>query len=149
MTRVGERAPRLVIALDRQTTGRGACRVEAPARMLRMWTVLNAANDELHQAAPTPGALRRLRRSLQVIRTELERSVSAPLADELSNLLPPQETWPSIDELRIECAGLLGWTAGLALGMLDRVQAAAVASAPASAAGARPDGSAHSAAPAA
>jgi Protein of unknown function (DUF2587) len=149
MTNADERAPRLVIALDRQRTDRGACRVEAPARVLRMWTVLYAANNELHQAAPTPGALLRLHRSLQVIRTELERSLSAPLAGELSNLLPPPATSPTIDELRVECAGLLGWIAGLAAGMLDRVEAAAMASARASGAGARPDGSAHTAAPAA
>jgi hypothetical protein len=33
------------------------------------------------------------------------------------------------DELRIECASLLGWTGGLVLGILDQVEAAAVATA--------------------
>jgi len=61
--------------------------------------------------------------------TELERSVSAPLADELCNLLRPQTTSPGRDELRIECASLLGWTGGLVLGILDQVEAAAVATA--------------------
>jgi len=132
--------PKLVIALDRPGNGR-ACRVEAPARVLRMWAVLNAANDELHQAARTPAALRRLQRSLQVTRKELERSVSAPLADELCDLVPAQATSPSVDELRIECASLLGWTGGLAVGILEQMETAAVASALASAAAARPQGS--------
>jgi len=121
--------PRLVVALDRPGTDHPACYVGAPARVLRMWAVLNAANDELHQAAPAPAVLPHLQRSLQVIRTELERSVSAPLADELCHLIPPQATSPSADELRIECAGLLGWTGGLAVGILEQVEAAAVASA--------------------
>jgi Protein of unknown function (DUF2587) len=121
--------PRLVIALDRSGTDRGACYVEAPARVLRMWAVLKAANDELHQAAPTPAVLPGLQRSLQMIRTELERSISAALADELCNLIPPQPASPSMDELRIECAGLLGWTGGLAVGILEHIEAAAVASA--------------------
>jgi len=97
----------------------------------------------------TPAALARLQRSLQVIRTELERSVSAPLADELRNLLPPQVTSPSMDDLRIECASLLGWTEGLTAGMLEQVEAAAIASTLAGAAGARPNGSVRTTAPAA
>lgn len=139
---------RLVVALSRAGTGRGACRVEAPARVLRMWAVLNAADDELHQAALTPPVLARLQRSLQVIRTELEHSVSAPLANELGNLLPPQPAPASIDDLRIECASLLGWTGGLAVGILEQVEAAAASALPGEA-GIQPENSLPATTPAA
>jgi hypothetical protein len=132
-------APSLVIALDRLGTGRGACRVEAPARVLRMWTVLTATDRELRQLPVlSPAALPRLHRSLQVVRTELTRSVSAPLAAELCDLLPPQPASPSMDELRIECASLLGWTGGLVLEILDQIQLAAAVTALAARAGAEP-----------
>lgn len=148
--RVNERltpTPRLIIALGRPGAGRGACCVQAPARVLRMWAVLDAANDELHQVPLTPAALRRLQRSIQAIRTELERSVSAPLADELCKLLPRQAAAPSVDDLRIDCASLLGWTGGLAAGILEQVQAAAVASASPDIAGGRPVGALRAGAP--
>ena len=123
-------SPPLVIALNQPGTGCGACRVEAPGRVLRMWTVLTATDHELHQPpAPSPDALPRLRRSLQVVRTELTRSVSVPLAAELSGLLPPQPASPGMDELRVECASLLGWTGGLVAEILKQVQAAAVVTA--------------------
>jgi Protein of unknown function (DUF2587) len=136
MTNAGEQAgeratpaPRLVIDLGGPVTSRGACRVEAPGRVLRMWAVLSATDGELHQPALPPAVLPRLQRSLRAVRTELERSVSAPLADELCTLLRPQAPCPGRDELRIECASLLGWTVGLVLGILDQVEAAAVATA--------------------
>ena len=132
-------APPLVIALDRLGTGRGACRVEAPARVLRMWTVLTATDHELHQPPVlSSDALPRLHRSLQVVRTELTRSVSAPIAAELSDLLPPLPASPGMDELRIECASLLGWTGGLVLEILDQVELAAAVTALAARASAEP-----------
>ncbi len=104
----------LVIALDRPETGPGASRVQAPGRVPRMWAVLTETDRELHQQpALSPDALPRLRRSLRVVRTELTRSVSAPLAAELSDLLPPPPASPGMAELRVECAGLLGWVGGL------------------------------------
>lgn len=134
-------APRLVIALDGPVTGRGACRVEAPDRVLRMWAVLSATDGELHQPTLTPAALPRLQRSLQAVRKVLDRSVSAPLAEELHHLLRPRATSPVSDELRIECASLLGWTGGLVLGILEQVEAAAVATALPIPSGAQPGGS--------
>ncbi len=100
--------------------------------VLRMRTVLIAADRELHQPpALSPDVLPRLRRSLQVVRTELTRSVSGSLATELRDLLPPQPASASMDELRVECAGLLGWTGGLVMAILDQVQLAAAVTAPA------------------
>ena len=139
--------PSLVIALDGSGTGQGACRVEAPGRVLRIWAVLTATDHELHQPpALSAATLPRLRRSLQFVRTELARSVSAPLAAELSDLLPSPPASPSIDdspsmaELRVECAGLLGWTGGLVLQILEQLQTAAAATALAAEARTRPGG---------
>ena len=92
-----------------------------------MWAVLSATDRELHQPTLTSAALSRLQRSLEVTRTELERSVSAPLAAELCGLLPPQATRPGMDELRVECASLLGWTSGVAEGILEQLEATAAA----------------------
>ena len=137
----------LVVALNRPETGRGASRVQAPARVLRMWTVLTATDRVLHQPAMlSPDALPRLRRSLQVVRTELAGSVSAPLAAELSSLLPPLPASPGMDELRVECACLLGWTGGLVVAILDQVELAAAVSALAARASASPGSSAPAAA---
>jgi hypothetical protein len=71
-----EVAPRLAIVLNGHSGSRPACRVEAPDRVLRMWTLLNTADDELHQAKLPPGAATRLERQLRAVTTELERSVS-------------------------------------------------------------------------
>jgi hypothetical protein len=72
------------------------------------------------------------------VRPELTRSVSAPLAAELCDLLPPQPASPSMGELRIECASLLGWTGGLVLEILDQVELAAAFTALSVRAGAQP-----------
>ena len=154
MTMVNEQAgnrvastPPLAIALERSGTGHDACRVQAPARVLRMWAVLTATDHELHQPpALSAAALPRLRRSLQLVRTELARSVSAPLAAELSDLLPSPPAAPSMDELRVECAGLLGWTVGLVLEILEQFQAAAAVTALAAETRTRPGGFAPAAA---
>lgn len=127
----------LVIALNRPGTDGEASRV-APGRVLRMWTVLAATDRELHQPpALSPDVLPRLRRALQVVRMELTRSVSAPLAAELTDLLPPQPASPGLDELRVECASLLGWTGGLVQEILDQVELAAAVTAQAAGAAER------------
>jgi hypothetical protein len=58
----GEAAPRVAIVLNRHSGSPPACRVEAPDRVPRMWTLLNTADDELHQAKLPPGAATRLER---------------------------------------------------------------------------------------
>ncbi|HEY7361511.1 MAG TPA: Hsp20/alpha crystallin family protein, partial [Streptosporangiaceae bacterium] len=39
----------VVVLLGGHAAARGTCRVEAPGRVLRMWSMLNPANEELHQ----------------------------------------------------------------------------------------------------
>jgi hypothetical protein len=117
-------APRVVVLLGGPAGAHRACRVEAPARVLRMWSLLNAAGRELHQVALPPEAAPRLQHLLETVRADLERSVSPALACELRQLT----NWPAgprgLDELRVECVSLLGWTGGLVLAMLGQFEAA-------------------------
>jgi Bacterial proteasome activator len=114
----------VVVLLGGPGEARRSCRVEAPGRVLRMWSLLNAADEELHQIALPPEAAPRLQHLLEVVRTELARSVSPALADELGKLT----NWPagpqSLDELRVAGVSLLGWTSGLVMGMLGQLEAA-------------------------
>ena len=86
---------RVVVLLGGPAGARAAYWVEAPDRVLRMWSLLNAA-----------------------VREELERSVSPALAKELHHLTG----WPAgprgRDELRVKWVSLLGWAGGLVLAML-------------------------------
>jgi proteasome activator-like protein len=116
---------RLAVVLDGPTAVPPTCRVEAADRVLRVWALLSAAHEELHQVMLPPGAVARLQRQLEVVRSELEQSVSPALADELSRLLRlPGATPATADELRTQYAGLLGWVSGVVLGMLSRVELA-------------------------
>lgn len=103
--------------------GGGACLVEAPARLLRVWSLLQATSAELNRDPPPARAVPRLRSQLQAIRSDLEDCVSPPLIAELRHALPPAEAL-SADELRIECAALLSWTATLTIQMLSTLTAA-------------------------
>jgi len=114
----------VVVLLDRPAGGRRACRVEAPARVLRMWYLLNAADQELHQVTLPPEAAPRLQRLLETVRGDLERSVSPALADELRQLTSRPAGPRGLDELRVECVSLRGWTGGLVLAMLAQIEAA-------------------------
>jgi hypothetical protein len=80
-----------------------ACRVEAPDRVLRMWTLLNTADDELHRVKLPPGAATRLERELCAVTTEVEQSVSPVLADELHHLIGQRQNVSStLAELRVD-----------------------------------------------
>jgi hypothetical protein len=117
-----EAAARLAVVLNGHSGSPRPCRVEAPDRVLRMWTLLNTADDELHQAKLSPGAAARLERQLRVITTELERSVSPVLADELHHLIGQgRNASPTLAELRVDYASVLGWTGGLVIAMLDQL----------------------------
>lgn len=121
----GVTAPRLAIVLGGPAGTRRTCRVEAPDRVLRMWELLNTADDELHRVTLPPGAATRLQQQLEAVTTELERSVSPALARELRHLIGTGGTIPpTAAELRIEYASLLGWTGGLLIGMLSQLEAA-------------------------
>ena len=63
----------------------------------------------------------RLQRLLDVVRAELDRSVSPALADELHRLVFPGDEEPSAAQLRMEYASLLGWASGLVVAMLDQL----------------------------
>jgi Protein of unknown function (DUF2587) len=100
-----------------------ACRVEGPARLLRVWGMLSAASEELHKVKLPPRAVTRLQRQLKAAIAELEQSVSPALVGELNYLTRQNGTAPAtISELRIEYATLLGWTSGLVIAMLDQLQ---------------------------
>jgi hypothetical protein len=118
-------APRLAIVLPGRG-GRGcADRVEAPNRVLRIWSLLNNAEEELHQVTLPTGAEARLGRQLETVTAELERSVSPMLASELRRLTGHDGTVPlTLAELRVDYAGVLGWTGGLVIAMLDQLATA-------------------------
>jgi len=118
-------APRLVVVLGRSADASRICRVDAPCRVLRIWALLNRADDELHQASLPPGAAARLQRQLDALTGELERSVSPALAAELRHLISQgKAAVPTAGELRVEYASLLGWTGGLVIEMLSRIEVA-------------------------
>jgi hypothetical protein len=118
-------APRLAVVLDKPADASRICRVDVPGRVLRIWALLNQADNELHQASLPPGPAARLQRQLEALTGELEQSVSPTLAAELRHLIPQgQAAAPTADELRVEYASLLGWTGGLVIEMLSQIEVA-------------------------
>jgi len=118
--------PRLVVVLGRSVDSGRICRVDEPGRVLRIWSLLNDVDNELHQVSLPPSAAPRLQRQLDALTGELERSVSPALVGELRHLIPQGHggVVPTADELRVEYASLLGWTGGLVIEMLSQVEAA-------------------------
>jgi Protein of unknown function (DUF2587) len=117
--------PRLAVMMDKATDAGHVCRVDAPDRVLRIWALLNSADDELRRAGLPPGATARLRRQLDALTVELARSVSPALASELHHLVSWEEAAElTADELRMAYASLLGWTGGLVIGMLSQLELA-------------------------
>jgi len=115
--------PRVVVVLRRSSGDRGEDRVEAPDRVLRLWAMLNAANEDLHLAAVPPESVPHLQHVLEDVNTELERSVSPSLAAEWHRLVPYREA-TGLAELRIEYVSLLGWVNGLVIEILTQLEAA-------------------------
>ena len=117
--------PRLAVIMGRTADASRVCRVDAPDRVLRIWTMLASADDELHQASLRPGAVARLQRQLDALVGELDRSLSPALAGELHRLIGREAgTELSADELRVEYATLLSWTIGLVIGILTQLEVA-------------------------
>ena len=113
---------RIVVALGRPAQGPGACRVESPERVVRMWELLNEAGGELHLQTMPPESLARVQRLLKAVKAELERSVSPALAEELRHLIDCVGGEPDAAEMRIEYASLLGWVGGLVIGMYSQLE---------------------------
>jgi len=117
---------RFVVIIGEPACDGSACRIEAPDRLLRVWSLLQATYEHSDWAALPPGGVSGLQRQLREIRRELESAVSPPLAAELRRILPPQDDRePSVGALRIECAVLLSWSSSL---MIEILRSLAVAS---------------------
>lgn len=135
---------RFVVIVGEPAGVGSAFRIEDPARLLRVWSLLQATLEQLEGTTLPPEGMPGLQRQLQTIRRELERAVSASLVAELSRILPPRDAAPSAGALRIECAVLTSWVASLVVRMLavfvaarERSEQAAVAAASAEADAAR------------
>lgn len=109
---------RFVVIVGEPADGGSAFRIEDPARLLRVWSLLQATLEQLEKVTLPPEEMPGLQRQLQVVRRELERAVSPPLAAELGRILPPCDAAPSTGMLRIECAALANWAASLVARML-------------------------------
>ena len=109
---------RFVVIVGEPADGGSAFRVEDPARLLRVWLMLQGTLEQMQGTTLPPEGMARLQRQLQVIRREAERAVSAPLAAELSRILPPRDEPPSAAALRIECAVLVSWVGSVVVRML-------------------------------
>ena len=112
--------PWVVVVADTGRAGQ-TYRVEAPDRVLRMFGMLSAARDELDLTTVPPEGRARVHQLLEVVSSELERSVSPALGAELHELVRRVEGVPGAAELRIEYASLLGWASGLVVAMLDQL----------------------------
>jgi proteasome activator-like protein len=121
------------IVLDGPAKSAHAHRVEDPGRVLRVWALLNSASRELHQAGFPQTAVATLQRQLRANVSELQRSLSPELAGELGRLLSHDDAAPpSLDELRVEYATLLGWAGGLVIAMFDQLEQGSTVTAAAS-----------------
>jgi len=59
--------PRLAVVLGRPTDASRICRVDEPDRVLRIWSLLNDTDNELHQVSLLPAAAPRLQRQLDAL----------------------------------------------------------------------------------
>ena len=100
-------APRFAVIVGEGASDGSAWRIEAPGRLLRLRSLLEATYEQIDRTALPPEGMPRLQRQLQAIRRELESTVSPPLAAELRRILPSRDEAPSAGALRIECAALL------------------------------------------
>jgi hypothetical protein len=119
-------APRLgrfIVVVGEAAHGGAALRIEDPARLLRVWSFLQATSGQLDSATLSPEGTPGVQRQLEAIRRELERAVSPPLAAELRRILPWHDAVPSAGALRIERAVLVGWVGSLVGQMLSALAA--------------------------
>jgi Protein of unknown function (DUF2587) len=109
---------RFVVIVGEPADGGSAFRIEDPARLLRVWSLLRAVLEQLDGATLPPEGMPGLQRQLQAIRREVERALSPPLVAELRRILPSHDATPSAGALRIESAVLASWVSSLVLRML-------------------------------
>jgi proteasome activator-like protein len=118
--------PCLAVVVGRGDDAGQVFRVDAPDRVLRIWALLGNAADDLREASLPSEVIARLRRQLDSAVAELETSLSPALAGELHRLIGPgQNAEPSADELRVEYATVLAWTASLLTEVLSQIHDAA------------------------
>jgi proteasome activator-like protein len=115
---------RYIVIVGDHANGGSAFRIEDPARLLRVYSLLQETFEQLERATLPPEGMPALQRQLQMIRRETERAVSPSLAAELRRILPSHEAAPSAGALRIECAVLARWVASLIVQMLTVLAAA-------------------------
>jgi Protein of unknown function (DUF2587) len=114
----------LVVIVGEPADGGPAFRIEDPARLLRVWSLLQATLEQLDRTTLPPEGMPRLQRQLHTVRREFERAVSPPLAAEFRRILPPHDAAPSAVALRIECSMLASWVDSLVVQMLAVFMAA-------------------------
>lgn len=108
-----------VVIIGEAAEGGSAFRIEDPARLLRVWALLQATSELLNSATLPPERMPELQRQLHAIRHEAERAVSPPVAAELQRIMPWQDAAPSAGALRIERAVLVSWIGSLVMQMLS------------------------------
>ena len=89
--------------------------VLAPAKVLRLATMVDALVAELH-AEPDSVGLTRIRVLYRDALVEVGSTLSDPLLEELARLQPSVQV-SSDDELRIDIVQLAGWLRGLRFGL--------------------------------
>jgi proteasome activator-like protein len=114
----------VVIVGEHSDDGSAAYRIEDPARLLRVYSLLQATFEQLQGATLPSEGMPGLQRQLEVIRRETERAVSPALAAELRRILPAHDPAPSVGALRIEFTVLVSWVASLIVQMLAAFAAA-------------------------
>ena len=89
--------------------------IEQPAKVMRIGSMIKQLLDEVRSAPLDEAARQRLTEIHKRSITELEDGLAPELVEELERLSLPftQDTAPSVDELRIAQAQLVGWLEGL------------------------------------
>ncbi|TYB43926.1 hypothetical protein [Actinomadura chibensis] len=95
--------------------------VTAPLRLLRTWRLLTAVNEQLHADDADDAGAHRAAAMFNVLRDEVLRSVSPPLAEEVRGLLPPLDEHSDVAGTRTACAAALAWLDGLMTGVLPHL----------------------------
>lgn len=90
--------------------------VVAPAKVLRLTTMMEAIVEELHTEPLDDATRTRVRVMYRDALIEVGSALSDALLDELARL-QPDSTLSSDDELRVDIALLSGWLRGLRFGL--------------------------------